>query len=343
MVEEKKILVIQTAYPGDAVLTLPFIQELKKQKPDYKIDVLCIPLTSEIFEASPFINSIIAMDKRGKQKSLLSFMKFVRELKSKKYELIYSPHRSLRSALIVLSLLPKQSYGFENSSLKFVYKNVVKYDPSAHEARRNLEFLDRDFSNEDWRIIPEISVLPESKKKVSAFLSERKISNFIAIAPGSVWETKRYSVKYFRQIIEHFSKKSYQIILIGGAEDKAVCEMLGQDNTDVVHVAAGYFSFIETIELLKSSVLLICNDSAPTHLGICAGVPVLTIYCSTVPGFGFYPYNKRSDYISYDELNCKPCGIHGFDNCPVGSFYCAELLVPNLVIEKAEKLISNAK
>jgi heptosyltransferase-2 len=343
MVEEKKILVIQTAYPGDAVLTLPFIQELKKQKPDYKIDVLCIPLTSEIFEASPFINSIIAMDKRGKQKSLLSFMKFVRELKSKKYELIYSPHRSLRSALIVLSLLPKQSYGFENSNLKFVYKNVVKYDPSAHEARRNLEFLERDFNDEDWRIIPEISVLPESKKKVSAFLSERKISNFIAIAPGSVWETKRYSVKYFRQIIEHFRKKSYQIILIGGAEDKAVCEMLGQDNTDVVHVAAGYFSFIETIELLKSSVLLICNDSAPTHLGICADVPVLTIYCSTVPGFGFYPYNKRSDYISYDELNCKPCGIHGFDNCPVGSFYCAELLVPNLVIEKAEKLISNAK
>ena len=343
MTDEKKILVIQTAFPGDAILTLPFIQEIKKQKPDYKIDVLCIPLTSEIFEASPSVDSVIPLDKKGKQKSFLSFMKFVKYLKSKKYELIYSPHRSLRSALIVLSLSAKQSYGFENSSLRFAYKNTVKYDPSAHEVRRNLEFLNRDFSEEDWRIIPEISVLPESRKKVSDFLSERKISNFIAIAPGSVWETKKYPVKYYQRIIEYLKKKSYQIVLVGGAEDKAVCEMLGKENEDTVHVAAGYFSFIETIELLKSSALLICNDSAPTHLGMCADIPVLTIYCSTVPGFGFYPYNERSDYISYDELNCKPCGIHGFNSCPVGSFYCAELLDPNTVIEKAEKLISNAK
>ena len=56
---EKKILVIQTAFPGDAILTLPFIQELKKKKPDYLIDVLCIPSTAEIFAASPHVNNVI--------------------------------------------------------------------------------------------------------------------------------------------------------------------------------------------------------------------------------------------------------------------------------------------
>ncbi|MCW8824754.1 MAG: glycosyltransferase family 9 protein [Ignavibacteriaceae bacterium] len=343
MYQEKKILVIQTAFPGDAILTLPFIQELKKQKPDYSIDVLFIPLTAEIFETSSSINSVIPLDKKGKQKSFFSFMKFVKELKSKKYELVYSPHRSLRSALINLSLSAKESYGFENSALKFVYKNDVKYDPSAHEVRRNLEFLDGDFGGEKWRILPEISVPSESKKKVSDYLSENKINNFITIAPGSVWETKKYPVKYFKEVIEHFKKNKYQIVLIGGAEDKVICELLRKDDEENVHIAAGEFSFIETIELLRSSSLLICNDSAPTHLGMCVDIPVLTIYCSTVPGFGFYPYNNRSSYISYNELNCKPCGIHGFNSCPVGSFYCAELLLPSLVIEKAEKLISNAK
>ena len=110
---------------------------------------------------------------------------------------------------------------------------------------------------------------------------------------------------------------------------------------EVVHITAGEFSFIETIELLKSSSLLICNDSAPTHLGVCADIPVLTIYCSTVPQFGFYPYNMKSDYISYDNLSCKPCGIHGYSSCPLGTFDCAKLLVPDLVIEKAEKILSN--
>jgi len=37
-----KILVIQTAFLGDAVLTLPLIQEIKNKYPNYLIDVLAM-------------------------------------------------------------------------------------------------------------------------------------------------------------------------------------------------------------------------------------------------------------------------------------------------------------
>jgi heptosyltransferase-2 len=182
-------------------------------------------------------------------------------------------------------------------------------------------------------------VSAESKKKVEEFLSEKKINKFITIAPGSVWKTKRYPIEYFKQIVEYFTNLKYQIILIGGTEDKILCEALEKEN---VFLAAGELSFIEAIELLKNASLLICNDSAPTHLGMCADIPVLTIYCSTIPQFGFYPYNLKSDYISYDELSCKPCGIHGYKSCPTDTFDCAKLLLPKEVIKKAEKLLSNA-
>jgi heptosyltransferase II len=340
--EAKKILVIQTAFPGDAILSLPFIQELKKKKPEFLIDVLCIPVTVEIFSASPHINSVIPFDKRGRQKSLFAFLRFIKQLRSNNYEIVYSPHRSLRSALIALNLSAKETFGFENSSLKFAFKQTVKYDPSAHEVKRNLEFIGDDYTADSWRIIPEILVTAESKQKVQKFFSENKIDKFITIAPGSVWETKKYPVEYFRQIINHFISRKYQIILIGGNKDKVLCDDLKKGNEESVHITAGDFSFIETIELLKNTSLLICNDSAPTHLGMCADIPVLTIYCSTVPHFGFYPYNNKSDYISFDNLSCKSCGIHGYNNCPIGTFDCAKLLVPNLVIEKAERLLLNA-
>ncbi|MGB5287515.1 MAG: glycosyltransferase family 9 protein [Ignavibacteriaceae bacterium] len=343
MNEEKKILVIQTAFPGDAILTLPFIQELKKQKPMYLIDVLCIPLTKEIFEASPYIDSVIPLDKKGKQKSFISFIKFLKELKLKNFDIVFSPHRSLRSALIALSLSANSSYGFENSSMKFAFKYCVKYDASAHEVRRNLEFLEGDFSDDKWRIVPELSVSKDSQKRVSDYLNDKGIKKFIAIAPGSVWETKKYPVEYFRQIALHFVNNNLQVIIIGGAEDKILYESISKDEEKYMHITAGEFSFIETIELLKSASLLICNDSAPTHLGMCADIPVLTIYCSTVPEFGFYAYNNRSDHLSFDELNCKPCGIHGLSSCPTGTFDCARLLDPKIVIAKAEKLIENAR
>jgi heptosyltransferase-2 len=342
MNEVKKILIIQTAFPGDAILTLPFIQELKKQEKDTLIDVLCTPLTVQIFEASPFINNVIPLDKKGKHKSFLFFWKFVKELKLKNYTTVYSPHRSLRSALITLLLSTNESFGFDNSSLKFAFKYSVKYDPTVHEVKRNLTFLNNDYEGDKWRILPQVSISAEAKKKVSDYLKEKNINRFITIAPGSVWETKKYPVEYFRKVMEHFVNKKYQILLIGGQEDKDVCGELQKGLEDSVHIAAGDLSFIETIELLKSTYLLICNDSAPTHLGMCADIPVLTIYCSTVPEFGFYPFNKLSGYISFDELNCKPCGIHGYQSCPITTFDCAKLLEPIAVIEKAEKLIANA-
>ena len=68
-------------------------------------------------------------------------------------------------------------------------------------------------------------------------------------------------------------------------------------------------------------------------------IPVLTIYCSTVPGFGFYPYNNKSKYLSYDKLDCKPCGIHGYRVCPVNSFDCGYKLIPEDILEEVEKML----
>ena len=85
---------------------------------------------------------------------------------------------------------------------------------------------------------------------------------------------------------------------------------------------------------------LICNDSAPTHMGMCADISVLTLYCSTVPEFGFYPYNEKSTYLSLPDLECKPCGIHGHNECPIASFECGVKLSPDLVIKTLQELIN---
>jgi heptosyltransferase-2 len=76
-------------------------------------------------------------------------------------------------------------------------------------------------------------------------------------------------------------------------------------------------------------------------MGMCSDIPVLTLYCSTTSDFGFYPYNAKSSYLSYDDLFCKPCGIHGYDKCPVNTFDCGYLLKPEIVISKIEKMLND--
>lgn len=336
-----KILVIQTAFIGDAILTLPLIEKLKEKFPSDEIDILCIPLTQEIFAASLFVSEVLVMDKKKAHKSVLKLYKFTEEIKKRNYTKIFSPHRSFRTSFIVMQSGVRDTFGFSNSSLFHVYKNVTDYKTNIHEVQRNLDLIGYEYSSESWRIIPQVKINELSYRKVAQFIAEKNIKDkLIAIAPGSIWKTKKYPEENFKKIIRHFVDKSYKVLIIGGESDKELCERLSVGYKDEVILTAGLFSIIESIELLKSVKLLLTNDSAPTHLGMCADIPVLTIYCSTIPEFGFYPYNNKSSYISFNDLSCKPCGIHGYEECPISTFDCGYKLDYQTIISKIEELIS---
>lgn len=342
LMSTEKILFIQTAFPGDAILTLPALKKVKDFFPNCSIDILCIPATKEIFTASPFVDNAIVIDKKGEQKSLRKTYQFIKQLKQNNYNKVYSFHRSLRTAFIVLLLEVKETYGFDSSMLMHVYKNLVKYDNSKHEVQRNLDLVGYHYDEENWKIIPEIRTDEQSIEKVKSFINEYQLENgFIAIAPNSVWNTKIYPAEYFEAIIQHFIDKKNKVVLIGGENDKSSNEKIASKFSSEIINSAGILSIIESIELLKRAKLLISNDSAPTHMGMCADIKVLTIYCSTVPNFGFYPYNKKSASISFDDLKCKPCGIHGHHNCPIKKFDCGMKLLPQEIIWKAEELLND--
>ncbi len=337
--ENRRVLVIQTAFLGDAILTLPMIQKLNELLPDSLIDVVCIPSSEEIFQSSPFVNNIIVYDKRGKHKSLMNVFRLAYKIKKNGYERIYAPHRSFRTALLVLLSGVKETYCFDKASFSFVFKHKIKYRVNYHEVQRNLELIGVNVDKVSWKILPTVQSQPNLKEKVESLISNIPNKKLIAVAPGSVWATKRYVKEYFLEVVNYLINKSYTIILIGGLRDRDLCLEVKNNFSNSVYTVAGDLSIIESIELLKYCKVLISNDSAPTHLGMCADIPTFTIYCSTVPSFGFYPYNEKSMWISYDNLECKPCGIHGFKKCPIKTFDCAYKLKPEFVIGKLENML----
>jgi heptosyltransferase-2 len=339
MSDRQKILVIQTAFIGDAILTLPMLQKLKELYPGSEVDVVSNPGTSAIFSSSPTVNYVYVLDKKKKHKSILSTIRFAKELRQKNYTRLYSPHRSYRTALIVFFSGIEESYGFDNASLLHTYKHIVKYNYNTHEVKRNLELI--GLYDDNWKILPEVNINSKEQENINNFLIQHDLNNnSVAIAPGSIWNTKRYPVEYFEKIIEYFIIKDYKVILIGSRRDETLCNNLISRFRQNVVSAAGKFSVLESIGMLKKVKLLISNDSAPAHMGMCANIPVLTLYCSTSPSFGFYPYNEGSSYLSHDDLFCKPCGIHGYEKCPLKTFKCGHELLPETVISKIEEMIN---
>lgn len=348
----EKILVIQTAFIGDAVLTLPMLKRLKEIYPDSTIDVITTPAASGIFRANPYTYKVYSYDKKGLDRSFRSLLKFAREIKKEGYTRLYSPHRSFRTSMLVLLSGVRETYGFSNASVRQVYKNIVFYNARHHEVRRNLDLIENGASETDWRILPEVVSGSEEKKRVSEFLKNIKtqegeknapVLKLAAVAPGSVWMTKRYPREKFLEVINYLLTKQYRVLLIGGNDDAEYCAGIASEFNENVVSSAGQFSIVETIELLRSCSILISNDSAPTHFGMCADIPVLTIYCSTVADFGFYPYNTKSTYVSFDDLTCKPCGIHGRRECPIKTFDCAYKLEMKTITGAIDRIAVGVK
>ncbi len=333
-----KILVIQTAFPGDSILTLPFIQELKKLNQTMEIDVVSTPASASIFRASPSISKVIPFQKRGEHKGIKGILKFASLLRRENYSIVYSLHRSFRTALLVNLINADFSIGYSNSSLKFVYDKLVEYEYNSHEVKRSLKFLG-EYRGEEWKIFPVIEANEEEKTNVLRFKEENDLGGqYVIIAPGSVWSTKRYPVKYFAEIAASLISKKIRVVITGSENEKELGEeIVGIAGNDVIN-SCGRFSIVETVELIRGAKLVITNDSAPTHFAMAADAPVLTIYCSTVPEFGFYGYSPGSYYIS-KMVTCKPCGIHGLKKCPNGSFECGTSIYPYEVLKKVEEIL----
>lgn len=74
-------------------------------------------------------------------------------------------------------------------------------------------------------------------------------------------------------------------------------------------------------------------------MGIFTNTPIITIYGSTIPEFGFYPFREFDKIVQIENLYCKPCGIHGYKKCPEKHFRCMIDLKPELVLNAVFEIL----
>ena len=134
-----KILVIQTAFIGDLIMTTPIFRALKQIYPDGQIDALVIPQSKIILENNPFVNHIYSFDKKkGWHNKLISFIKIVSLLRQNKYDIAVSVQNSFTSSLIMLLSGIKRRIG--NRRQKLTTDNVV-IPKGLHIRKRVLHLL----------------------------------------------------------------------------------------------------------------------------------------------------------------------------------------------------------
>jgi len=334
----RKILVLQTAFLGDVVLTLPLVQLLHRRFPNADIDFVATPKGAEVLRHHPAIHSIIEYDKRGSERGLRGIFSLASKLKQVRYEVALVPHRSLRSALIVaLSRIPLR-VGFDTSMGSIFFTKRITYKKASHEIERNLTLLKVFGIDHREKEYPSLYPSQQDASAVDTFLAENGVhanDTIVAIAPGSVWNTKRWLPERFGEVVRKLRSAGLKVILVGGKEDATLCaDIAGSSEKKEVIVAAGSFTILQSAELLRRCAAIVTNDTAPMHLAVAMRTPVVALFGPTVPAFGFAPYGERDVVLQTEGLPCRPCSIHGGDRCPIGTFDCMKRIDAKLVFEK---------
>lgn len=346
MKDFKNILVIQTAFIGDVILTLPLVQVCKKLFPTAAIDVVVTPNAKQLCANHPDIREAIAFDKRGADRGVGGLMRLSRVLRARSYDLALVPHRSLRSgALAALSRIPVR-IGFDRSTGKVFLTDTVEYIRAVHEIDRNLSVLKPISGAAVTRELPRLYPSEADKKRVDRLLVELEVARpetLVAIAPGTLWNTKRWLKEGFSSLAVNLDEAGLEIVLLGGRDDRILCdEVRTLSGSSHVYNTAGMLSLLQSVELIRRCKVVICNDSAPIHMAAAAGTPVVAIFGATVPAFGFGPSGPLDVVLETQGLKCRPCSIHGGEKCPIKTFECMKSITFERVFQNTMNVMARA-
>ena len=332
----KKILVIQTAFIGDVVLATSLIENLHQQFPEVKIDMLVRKGNESLFQAHPFLNQVLVWDKKNNKYQ--NWVGLLFKIRSIQYDVVLNAQRFAATGAWTAFSKAKIKIGFDKNPFSFLFTHAVVHqfsEKGQHEIDRNHQLLSSLFMTKV--AMPKLYPTASDELAVSSYQQ----LPYLCIAPASVWFTKQFSLEKWVDLINEVPFKGC-IYLIGGPGDKLLCDQILQkiNRRSVVNLA-GRLSFLASAALQKKAVLNYVNDSAPMHFASAVNAPVVAVYCSTLPNFGFGPLSDHSFVVQTNEaLSCRPCGIHGKKQCPLKHFDCAktikmdQLIAPLLQVEQ---------
>ena len=314
----QKFLVIQTAFTGDVVLATALVEKLHRYFPDAQIDFLLRKGNEGLLLDHPFVRQVFIWNKREhKNRNLWKILKTIR---NEKYDAVINPQRFASTGLLTAFSGAKEKIGFDKNPLSFLFSRKIQHDLSGkkHEVERNNELIQHltDDRITKPRLYPSVKIFQD----LQSFTRQA----YVCMTPASVWFTKQYPFEKWLALINGFPSQ-YRIYLLGGKDDSDLCNRIKASTVNKnVEVLAGKLDFLSAAALMKTAVMNYTNDSAPLHFASAVEAPVTAIFCSTVPGFGFYPLSETSFVIETPEaLSCRPCSLHGLKACPLGHFKCA--------------------
>ena len=324
-----KVLVVRFSSVGDIVLTTPVIRNLKTSKEGMEVHYATKSENAFLLEENPYVDKIHLLDDSG-------IWNLIARLKKERFEVVIDLHHNTRTFLIKRALGVK-SYSVNKLNLqKWLLTNFkINKLPNRHIVDRYLDTVQGlNVSNDNLGLD---YFIPDKDEVELEWLPEGYQQGFAAVIIGGKYNTKKLPTSRLIELCDRINKP---VVLIGGKEDAEAgaeieqffkpydqptefdkgLEELGKKT--IVYNGCGKFNFNQSASLVKQAYWVFSHDTGMMHVAAAFKKNIYTIWGSTIPEFGMYPYRTKFTIFENKKLSCRPCSKIGYDKCPKGHFKC---------------------
>jgi heptosyltransferase-2 len=311
-----RILVRSSNWLGDAVMSAPAIQRLKRGRPDIRLTILTRSKLADFWRLIPEVDELITIDPGD------SVFRIASKLRGAFDVAILFPN-SVRSALeIWLAGIPRR-VGYSRPWRDFFLNQFIPDPPFPaplqHQSGHYLRIMGRIGANLDE------SLEPGNQRPAEPGLA--------GLCPGAEYgPAKRWTE--FGSVARQLSEMhGLHWLIFGTANERPlaaeIVKRLETRSTDLT----GRTSLSELAAHLRRCRLLLTNDTGTMHLAAFLGVPTVAIFGSTEPQLTG-PIGEGHVVIRH-HVECSPCFLR---ECPM-DFRCMKAVTVAETVSAVERIL----
>lgn len=332
-----KIVVRAPNWIGDAILSLPALESLRKNFPQAQIWIAAREWVKDLFTSYHFIKGVIPLSNLDSLKGVRSTAK---NLKESHFDTGILFTNSFSSAfLFYLAKIPER-WGYMRDGRGILLTRSVTpkgREELSHQLNYYLELI----SGLGLKTHPSEINLPltqEEKTSAKEMLLSLNIDlkrPLVVLNPGASYgPAKRWPASRFAEVARLFQqRKNAEILIIGSSDESELAESIVSSMTKKPLSLAGKTNLRLLAGLISHAAVFVTNDSGPMHLANALKTPVTAIFGPTDPRLTG-PFQEPAMVIKKDVL-CWPCS---YRECPF-DHGCMMKIEPEEVFKASQKFL----
>ncbi len=305
----RRVLVKMPNWLGDAVMSLPAIEYLRRLFPDAYLAALVKEGVADIARDSRTLDCVISYNHGTGLPAIWKKMKTIRRIRRGFFDLAVLLTNSFESALWMYRAGIPLRIGYRGEGRSFLLSHAIR--KKQHTVHQIQEYLDlcRALGKADESAVPRVHVSSRDAEWAEDFLGSLGFSSqdlLVGFCPGAAygsakrWLSGRF-IELAKRIQDQFPAK---FIIFGGKGDLEPCFTISDGiNSDAVNLC-GKTTLTQLAALLRRCALVVANDSGSLHLAAAIGTPVIGIFGPTDPQRNAPPENCT---VIKKNIECSPC------------------------------------